>query len=153
MDLNNEQEALFEVIKRAQKDAGQELRAKRVCRNSVVMSTWALASAMDELINEDIPADEVSHTTSNEQALLVFMSLVSMKIGVRLLSITPDKHGYESKILTFTYSPVGKEKAEMYKKEQERLGRKRRTLYMTDAEFEACQKLLAQSRQTETEVW
>ena len=151
MELSNEQEALFEVIKKAQKDAGQELRTKRVCRNSVTMNTWALASAMDELINEDLPEDEVGHMTSNEQALLVFMSLVSMKIGVRLLSITPDKHGHDSQILTFTYSPVGKEKAEIYKKEQERLGRKRRTLYMTDAEFDACQKLLAKARQAAAE--
>ena len=137
--LSDEQQRLLEILKRMQQERGSELKRERTVPKTVIVYTSHLAN---ELWGEDGRSEE----ERSEKILGMFSTLISKKVGIRQMHLATPKENNKAAVISFRFSPVGKEKTQIFRDEQIKLGRKRRSIFATDEEWTAAVKLIEEMR-------
>ncbi len=137
--LNDEQLKLLDIMKTMQKAWGTEKKHERVVPKTVVVHSTDLATRMWGLTEDD----------RSEKILGMVSKLVASKVGIRQMRLTEtvEDNGQKVTTLWFRYSPVGKDKSHKLVEDQKALGRKRRSIFATDNEWNAAVKLIEKLRQ------
>ena len=138
--LSNEQQRLLSILKRLQQERGSAKKHERTVPKTVILYTSHLAN---ELWGKDNQTEE----ERSEKILGMFSSLLAKKIGIRQMSLEiPKDKNNKATIISFRYSPIGKEKIQKLRDEQLKLGRKRRSIFATDAEWAVAVELIESMR-------